>query len=97
MDYNVKMFKLVSGEEVLAKVTETLDDGGFVITDARTLIPFKNGNGQIDFEVIPFMLSDADAIITLKPMHILGVNSNVPDRLRIPYINGTSNVQILTE
>jgi hypothetical protein len=68
---NVKCYKLVTGEEVIAKEEQSGDD--FVILkDPVSLVPVPGQNGQYGYGMMPFMPTvDADRFNIAKRNIIL--------------------------
>ena len=89
MSYEVKAYKLVSGEEILCKV-QPHDDASFVITDARMLMFGANGQPQM----IPYMmLSHGRDVILRKDAIMSEVKSLDPD-MEKKYLADTSGIAL---
>jgi len=90
MSYEVKVFKLVSGEEVIGKVEE-LDFGKWLVSDARTL-GINHQSGTAGW--MPFMMSHPEATVTIKTDHVLAVAKSVPSDMEKKYLADTSGIAL---
>ena len=74
MASDVKILKMITGEEVMARVSDDLTDGGGLITldNPMTLqaIP-TNQQGQMGFALVPWMMSGKSTKITISISHVI--------------------------
>ena len=72
---NLKLIRLVSGEEIICELTE--QDSTYTVSNAFVLIP--GGEGKIAF--MPFMpyTTASDAGITIKDTHVMFVSEPVEE------------------
>ena len=73
MANNVKILKLITGEEVLARVSNDLSDGGGLITlnKPMSLQAVPGQVGQMGFALIPWFMSGKNENITISIDHII--------------------------
>ena len=74
MANDVKVLKLITGEEVMARVSNDLSDGGGLVTldNPMTLqaVP-TNQQGQMGFALVPWLMSGKSEKITISIDHII--------------------------
>ena len=73
MTSDVKILKLITGEEVMARVSDDLTDGGGLITldKPMTLQPVQtNQQGQMGFALVPWLMSGKSDKITISIEHV---------------------------
>ena len=74
MASEVKILKMITGEEVMARVSDDLTDGGGLITldNPMTLqaIP-TNQQGQMGFVLVPWLMSGKSEKITISISHVI--------------------------
>ena len=74
MASEVKILKMITGEEVMARVSDDLTDGGGLITldNPMTLqaIP-TNQQGQMGFALVPWLMSGKSDKITISIEHVI--------------------------
>ena len=74
MANDVKILKLITGEEILARVSNDLSDGGGLVTldNPMTLqaVP-TNQQGQMGFALVPWLMSGKSEKITISIDHII--------------------------
>jgi hypothetical protein len=79
----VKMFKLVTGEFVITEISETREDGGYVLSYPLIIVPIPQQEGQIGFaKLMPF--SDNNKPIVLLQTSII-VDSDADGKLSKVY------------
>ena len=71
MSNDVKILKLISGEEVMARVTEG-DNGLITLSKPMTLQAVPNQQtGQMGFALIPWLMSARGEKITISTNHVI--------------------------
>ena len=74
MANDVKVLKLITGEEVMARVSNDLSDGGGLVTldNPMTLqaVP-TNQQGQMGFALVPWLMSGKSTKITISIDHVI--------------------------
>ena len=74
MAQDVKILKLITGEEVMARVSNDLSDGGGLVTleNPMTLqaVP-TNQQGQMGFALVPWLMSGKSTKITISIDHVI--------------------------
>ena len=91
MSYDVRIFKLISGEEVLAKVEEL--DGGvrWLLTDPR-MLGMNPQTGQPN--MMPFMMLNQDRPVTIDRSAVIAISASVPPEMEKKYVSDTSGILI---
>ena len=71
MENNVKVLKLITGEEVLARVTEE-DSGSITLNKPMILqaVP-TNQQGKMGFALVPWFMSGKSEKITISIDHVI--------------------------
>lgn len=98
MTENVQVFKLSTGEEIIARVIRWVPDNETVVLDrARTVITVPAPDGQsLMIRMIPTLASNQDGEIELNDNHIVfKVSPN--KELEKGYLESTTGLQLLTE
>ena len=90
MSYEVKIFKLVSGEEVLSKV-EVIDDGTWLLTDPR-MLGMNPQTGQPG--MMPFMMLNPERKVKLNPNQIIAESASVPPDMEKKYLSDVSGIAL---
>ena len=74
MAQDVKILKLITGEEVMARVSNDLTDGGglIILDNPMTLqaVP-TNQQGQMGFALVPWFMSGKSEKITISIDHVI--------------------------
>ena len=74
MANDVKVLKLITGEEVMARVSNDLSDGGGLVTLDKPMtlqaVP-TNQQGQMGFALVPWFMSGKSEKITISIDHII--------------------------
>ena len=74
MAQDVKILKLITGEEVMARVSNDLTDGGglIILDNPMTLqaVP-TNQQGQMGFALVPWLMSGKSTKITISIDHVI--------------------------
>ena len=71
---DVKILKMITGEEVMARVSDDLTDGGGLITldNPMTLQPVPSQQtGQMGFALVPWLMSGKSTKVTISIDHII--------------------------
>jgi hypothetical protein len=74
MASDVKILKMITGEEVMARVSDDLSDGGGLITldNPMTLQPVPSQQtGQMGFALVPWLMSGKSEKITVSIEHVI--------------------------
>ena len=74
MSQDVKILKLITGEEVMARVSNDLTDGGglIILDNPMTLqaVP-TNQQGHMGFALVPWLMSGKSTKITISIDHVI--------------------------
>ena len=74
MANDVKVLKMITGEEVMARVSNDLSNGGGLITLDKPMtlqaVP-TNQQGQMGFALVPWLMSGKSEKITISIDHII--------------------------
>ena len=74
MASDVKILKMITGEEVMARVSDDLTDGGGLITLDKPMtlqaVP-TNQQGQMGFALVPWLMSGKSDKITISIEHVI--------------------------
>jgi hypothetical protein len=87
---DVVCFKVVTGDEIVAKIVETLGEG-FVINRPCTVIPSQQGLGLMQ----SLISADINNNVTLKSEHIIMHGAVIKD-IENHYIRTTTGIQPAT-
>jgi len=84
---DIATFKMVNGDELVAKVEEAMDDGNYVLNRPYTVIPSGQGVG-----ILPLLLTAVeDQNYTVKAQHILMVGNTIKE-IQSHYIKMTTGL-----
>jgi hypothetical protein len=86
---DIVSFKLVNGDEIVAKIVEEGDDG-FVISKPCTVMPSQKGIGLIQ----SIFTSDLDKNINLDKKHVMMHAGSLKD-IETHYIKTTTGLDII--
>ena len=89
MSYEVKAFKLISGEEILCKA-EPHDEKSFVISDARMLMFGQGGQPQM----IPYMMLSHGRDVILRKDAIMSEVKTLDPEMEKKYLSDTSGIAL---
>ena len=95
----VRVLKLVSGEEVIGKVEKNEDDF-IVLGNARSLMMQQTGDGQVGLGMVPFMPSadnpatDSESDVKIYKQFIMAEPIAVPSPLEDAYLRSTSKIAL---
>lgn len=87
---NIKLFKLVSGEEIIAKVT-TSNQSEHIIEDAVSLVYQPTEDGRMTAGFAPYM-PYADGSIFLNPTTVVSSTDQIKDKVLEQYRRVFSNI-----
>jgi hypothetical protein len=88
-DGDIICFKLVTGDEVVAKLVSKSVEGDFIVSRPCTVVPAREGLG-----LMQAMISmDINTNVTLKSVHIL-MHSPVIADIEKHYIKTTTGIQL---
>ena len=73
MANNVKILKLITGEEVIARVTEEKNVDLITLEKPMTLqmLPPNTSTGQVGFALVPWMKAAKNEKVTISTEHII--------------------------
>ena len=73
MANDVKILKLITGEEVLARISDDLSngDGLIILNKPMTLQAVPGQGGQVGFALIPLFMSGKNENITISIDHVI--------------------------
>ena len=73
MANDVKVLKLITGEEVLARISDDLSngDGLIILNKPMTLQAVPGQGGQVGFALIPLFMSGKNENITISIDHVI--------------------------
>ena len=80
MANDVKVLKLITGEEVLARVSNDLSNGEGLVTlnKPMTLQPVPGQAGQMGFALVPWFISGKNENITISIDHVIAQDEPKP-------------------
>ncbi len=84
---DIVSFKLVNGDEIIAKVVEE-DNGNFVVNKPCTVMPSAQGLGLIQ----SLFTSDLNKNITIDRGHVM-IHSLTADAVKNHYISTTTGIE----
>ena len=81
MANDVKVLKLITGEEVMARISNDLSDGGGLVTldKPMTLQPVPGQAGQMGFALVPWFMSGKNENITISIDHVMAQDEAKPE------------------
>ena len=73
MENNVKVLKLITGEEVITRISDDLSngDGLIILNKPMTLQAVPGQGGQVGFALIPLFMSGKNENITISIDHVI--------------------------
>ena len=96
MQKEVKVLKLITGEEVMARVSNDLSDGGGLVTldNPMTLQPVQtNQQGQMGFALVPWLMTGKSEKITITTDHIIA-QDDPKDQARKNYLENITGLTL---
>lgn len=88
---DVVSFKMVNGDELVAKVLEETD-AGFAIASPCTVMPSQQGIGLIQ----SLFSAEQDAKVFLSKQHVM-FHTETLEQMRVHYIKTTTGVEIIAK
>ena len=91
-------YKLVSGEEIIGKLTERLNNGRITLQDVRVLMMQQTTHGM-GVALLPWMASMPDGKIVLDETKMMGAPEDMDEinsGLREQYLQQTSTIELNT-
>lgn len=86
-----RLFKLITGEFVVTEITETREDGGYVLSYPLIIVPIPQQQSQIGFaKFMPF--SDVNETIVLFPASIM-IDSKPDKKMKTAYEQQVSQLK----
>ena len=96
MANDVKVLKMITGEEVMARVSNDLSNGGGLITldNPMTLqaVP-TNQQGQMGFALVPWLMTGKSEKITISTDHIIA-QDDPKDQARKNYLENITGLTL---
>jgi hypothetical protein len=90
----ITLFKLVSGEEIIATVSDK-NDTRYVASKAMAIGVVQTGPQQYGLQLYPFLKGSPDGEFELQAHAVMGSMPTPPD-LERSYISQTSGIEIAT-
>lgn len=90
MSYEVKVFKLVTSEEILCKAERTAE-GDWYLTDARTLGYQPDGKPGM----MPFCQLSHNRPFILRDVAIIGEAASIDPEMEKKYLSDTSGIALM--
>lgn len=87
---DIVSFKIVTGDELIARIVEETDDG-YSVEKPCTVMPSAQGIGLMQ----SLFTADADAKITLQKQHVLMHAASI-DQMQKHYIKTTTGIEPIT-
>jgi hypothetical protein len=91
----ITLFKLVSGEEIIATVTDDRTPSTITVEKARAIAVVQTGPQQYGLQLFPFLKGAPDEEFDLYIHSIIG-QLPAPADLERSYISQTSGIEIAT-
>lgn len=89
----IGLFKLTSGEEIVAEYTEGTNV--FTLSKARAILLGRTAQG-LTLQLGPWILSEQDAEYTIGKNHIVTYNLKISPQLTEAYLKNTTGIDVLT-
>lgn len=89
---NVRIFKMVSGEEVLARVEE-IDENTYQFSKARAIMVAGVQQGGLQISFIPWTVTDPDGAYPVEKDRVM-CEPNLSQELEMTYLNETSDIAL---
>ena len=94
MANDVKVLKLITGEEVMARVSNDLSngDGLIILNKPMTLQPVPGQAGQMGFALVPWFISGKNENITISIDHVIAQDDprDQPEKDYLARVTGLS-------
>ena len=93
---DIRIFKLVTGEEVIAKaLSSPSEPGSWTLKNPRVLVAQPTGNGQMGIAMIPWIVAAPDHSVKIREKDIVGDPiSNLPKQVEDGYLSQTSGIAL---
>jgi len=101
---DVKAFRIVSGEEVVAVVTDyhnTTNESYYTLKKPRALMLQQGSDGTVGVAMLPFMASannpdfDSESDVILYKKDIVAEVVDIPSALEAAYLQQTSGIALV--
>ncbi len=92
---NVGLFKLTSGEEVVAEYTGE-DSNSFTLKKVRAILLGRTPQGGLTLQLGPWILSEQDSEYTIGKNHLLTYNLKISPQLTEAYLKNTTGIDVQT-
>lgn len=89
----IGLFKLTSGEEIVAEYEDSLNV--FTLSKARAILLARTKEG-LTLQLGPWILSEQDASYTIDKNHVVAYNLNLSAQLTQAYLKNTTGIDVLT-
>lgn len=89
----IGLFKLTSGEEIIAEYVETINQ--FTLAKVRAILLGRTQTG-LTLQLGPWILSEQDAEYSIDKSHIVTYNLKVSPQLAEAYLKNTTGIDVLT-
>lgn len=93
MEEDIKVFKLVTGEELMSRVTDE-DDDSFTLSKPRVVAIGPGPNNQVSVTLIPLFASSQNGIIRLNKSSIVATPVEFSPELEKAYIEQTTGIAL---
>ena len=80
MSNDVKVLKLITGEEVIARVSK--ESGDLLVLNKPMILqmmPPNTSTGQVGFAIVPWLMASKSETITISTEHILAEDDVKPE------------------
>lgn len=91
---NVQVFKLITGEEVIARVVTQPNEEYVGLDRARVISMMPTQNGQLGIALMPLSINAIDAVFFIHSGAIIGHPAKVNIDLEKRYLSETSGIQL---
>jgi hypothetical protein len=85
--------KLITGEEVVGEVKETLDKTKIIMLKPRTITIMRSPDGRQGLGLVPFSMSNIDATVEFSPEHVIAKLEPMKQVSDV-YLQETSGIQL---
>lgn len=93
-DDDIGLFKLTSGEEIVAQFIE--DEDKFTVRAARAVLLGRTPKGGLTLQLGPWILSEQDSIYEIKKTHIVTTNLKISPQLAEAYLKNVTGLDVQT-
>lgn len=90
---NIGLFKLTSGEELVAEITDEASNT-FTLRAARAILLGRDTKGGLSLQLGPWILSEQDAEYTIGKQHIVTYNLKLSSQLIDAYLSNVSGLHV---